>query len=494
MGQNIYQLKVTLSHSQPPIWRCLQVKGDTTLEELHDVLQAAMGWSNSHLHVFRAGRISYGEPDPHFPDDTINERKIRLDKIVTEGDTFIYEYDFGDSWEHEIKVEKILSAESGASYPVCLAGECACPPEDCGGIPGYDYLLEALSDPANPKYTELLEWIDEDFDPEAFDLDAVNAALGSGEIDSILPPPVYSDEQLAQLDSEELLDLMIDDEDRVPRNVIDECACRGDEMVGLLSELLADDDIWSGECELGEWWLLLHAVMILGLIPSERAGLLLIDFMRRMSDAEEDSLQEWLAGYWPALFQNKSETVVSPMRELCQDRSVDWFIRANAIDVVVADTKRNGESALEQAIDWLAGIAAEEREDWELRLSAGYVLLCFPRTRHRALLDDLVSRQPERVVYFSADEVQKAYLEMKDQPEWECFKNPWQFYDPEAIEKRQQRWEEEIIANESGEWEEDDWDFDADVFTPYMREIPKTGRNDPCPCGSGKKYKKCCLQ
>lgn len=491
MSQNIYQIKVTLYHSHPPIWRRIQIKGDIKLEKLHDVLQIAMGWSNSHLHVFRVGRISYGEPDPHFPDDTIDERDIRLDKIVTKGDTFIYEYDFGDSWEHEIKVEKILSVESGTHYPVCLAGERACPPEDCGGFPGYDRLLEALSDPVNPKYTELLEWIDEDFDPEIFDLDAVNVALSSSETDLIPPAPIYADEQLASLDSVALLELMIHDEDRVPRNVIDECARRGDGMVELLNDLLSDADNWNGEATLGEWWRLLHAVMILGLMPSARAGLLLIDFMQSMSRAEDDGLQDWLSGYWPALFQNKPETVFSPLRDLCEDRSLDWYIRVNATDAVIAAAQYRSESALEHALDWLASISADEQEDWDLRLCCGNTLLNFPRARHRALLDDLAAQQSGWGLHFSADEVQKAYREIKDQPEWERFKNPWQFYDAEAIEHRRQRWEQEILADQE---KEDNWIGADDAWASYIREIPKVGRNDPCPCGSGKKYKKCCLQ
>lgn len=311
----------------------------------------------------------------------------------------------------------------------------------------------------------------------------------------VIPPvPVYADEELAGLDSDELLELMIDDEDRVPRNVIDECARRGDEMVELLSEFLTGDDNWNGEAELGEWWLLLHAVMILGLISSERAGSLLVEFMRRMSRAEAEDLQDWLAGYWPALFQNKPEAVFAPLRELCHDRSLDWYIRANAISAVIAAAQRHGESAFEQALDWLAGIAADEQEDWDLRLCSGNTLLDFPRARNRALLDDLAARQSGLGAHFSAGEVQKAYTEMNDQPEWERFKNPWQFYDPEAIETRRQRWEKELIASESDASNEDDWDFEEDVVTTYVREAPKTGRNDPCPCGSGKKYKKCCLQ
>jgi len=230
------------------------------------------------------------------------------------------------------------------------------------------------------------------------------------------------------------------------------------------------------------------------LIPSARAGLLLIDFMRSMSHADDHDLLDWLAGYWPAFFQNKPETVFSSLRDLCEDRSLDWYIRANATDAVIAAAQHRSESALEHALDWLARIAADEQEDWDLRLCCGNTLLNFPRARNRALLDDLAVRQSGWGVHFSADEVQKIYREMNEQPEWERFKNPWQFYDPEAIEHRRQRWSAETMVNKQDELDEADWIGADDVWAPYIREIPKIGRNDPCPCGSGKKYKKCCLQ
>ena len=175
---NIYQIKVTLKHT-PPIWRRIQVAADTKLGKLHHILQAAMGWTDSHLHAFRAGRTSYGVPDPDFPDDMEmeNERNVRLDRITAEGDTLIYEYDFGDGWEHELKIEKVLKAEPKTRYPVCLAGKRACPPEDCGGPWGYEHLLEVLRDPKHEEHDEMLEWAGPDVDPEAFDLGEVNRAF-----------------------------------------------------------------------------------------------------------------------------------------------------------------------------------------------------------------------------------------------------------------------------------------------------------------------------
>ena len=172
---NIYQIKISLEHIKPRIWRRVLVVGDTKLGKLHDIVQAAMGWDDCHLHEFIIGHDRYGTPDA--PGDLKNEHRITLEKILNQGDKFIYEYDFGDGWRHTLKIEKILPAENGQRYPRCLAGEHACPPEDCGGIPGYMRMLEILNNPGDEEYEEMLEWAGEDFDPEAFDLDAINQAL-----------------------------------------------------------------------------------------------------------------------------------------------------------------------------------------------------------------------------------------------------------------------------------------------------------------------------
>lgn len=136
-----------------------------------------MGWTDSHLHQFIVGPTYYGVPHPEFPDNTRNERSVRLDQVAAEGGTFLYEYDFGDGWLHEIKVEKVLPAEASVRYPRCLAGKRACPPEDCGGIPGYEHLLEVLREPRHEEYEEMREWLPEGFDPEAFGLAESKNAL-----------------------------------------------------------------------------------------------------------------------------------------------------------------------------------------------------------------------------------------------------------------------------------------------------------------------------
>jgi Plasmid pRiA4b ORF-3-like protein len=172
----IYQLKVTLRGSHPPIWRQFQVRGDITLGKLHRVLQAVMGWTNTHLHRFLIRGAQYGIPDESMAlRKTIDEHKHKLRDVVSgQASRFAYEYDFGDGWEHELLVENILPPEEGERYPCCLDGEHACPPEDVGGMAGYEDFLAAINNPRHPEHQEYVEWIGHRFDPEAFDADEVN--------------------------------------------------------------------------------------------------------------------------------------------------------------------------------------------------------------------------------------------------------------------------------------------------------------------------------
>lgn len=175
----LYQLKITLQWSQPAIWRRVVVRANMRLDRLHDVIQIAMGWTNSHLHQFVLGRAFYGEPDPDgFGTETLNEKHYTVtDLTPATKKKFTYEYDFGDGWNHQIKVEKVLPLDAEFKHPVCLAGENACPPEDCGGMGGYYNLLEALADRKHPEHADLKNWIGGEWDPVRFDLDEVNAIL-----------------------------------------------------------------------------------------------------------------------------------------------------------------------------------------------------------------------------------------------------------------------------------------------------------------------------
>ena len=179
---DIYQIKVTLLGTKPPIWRRLLVPADLTLAQLHNVLQIAMGWEDGHMHEFRVGQRRFGQPEPADPfmrmPRTESERTARLSAVLGRtGAKMIYTYDFGDGWEHGIVLEKQLPADPGTTYPLCIDGKLACPPEDCGGIPGFYDLLDALDDPNHERHDELSDWIGEDFDPQAFSVDSVNRKL-----------------------------------------------------------------------------------------------------------------------------------------------------------------------------------------------------------------------------------------------------------------------------------------------------------------------------
>jgi tRNA (cmo5U34)-methyltransferase len=179
----IYQLKISLKGLIPPIWRKIQLQSDVTLPELHRILQIVMGWGNYHPYRFIIDRQTYGE-EPNLK----LARETRLSEVVTAaGSKFIYLYDPADDWQHVVKLEKIVSPQAGTSYPLCLAGQRACPPEECGGIWEYTNLLEILKNPEHPEYREMLEQYGGDFDPEAFNVDRVNKALRLVWLANLLP-------------------------------------------------------------------------------------------------------------------------------------------------------------------------------------------------------------------------------------------------------------------------------------------------------------------
>jgi hypothetical protein len=175
----VYILRITLEIVEPPVWRRVQVPGSITLERLHTVILKTMGWRDVHLHEFEVGGKRYGQPEPDEPQYKVEpEWKLTLRAAApTEGARFRYVYDFGDGWGHEVLVEAIQTHAGPLKYPVCLAGERACPPENCGGAPGYANLLDVLRDRTHPEHQEMFAWVGRGFDPERLDLAAVNRKL-----------------------------------------------------------------------------------------------------------------------------------------------------------------------------------------------------------------------------------------------------------------------------------------------------------------------------
>ena len=182
---SIYQLKIALKHVRPPVWRRVQVPSNIALQDLHLVIQAAMGWENCHLHCFNFGGRQFSAafaPGELLEMEMENEQgKLLSTFIKAPKDCFTYEYDFGDDWEHQVTLEKLLPLDPElpvSYYPLCIAGKRACPPEDCGGPFGYADLLRALADPTHPDHNEMMEWAS-DIDPEAFDPAARSAHIKS---------------------------------------------------------------------------------------------------------------------------------------------------------------------------------------------------------------------------------------------------------------------------------------------------------------------------
>ena len=177
----IYRLKVTLRQVRPTVWRRFQVRSDMTLEQLHWVLQLVIGWTDSHLHQFRVAPATSGRARSAQIVESEDERRIVLAEALRKPkDRLIYEYDFGDGWKHDVELEEVSAVSPHGKFPWVLSGKRACPPEDVGGPWGYANFLEALADPKHPDHEDLAEWCGDPFDPEAFDVNAINRAFHSG--------------------------------------------------------------------------------------------------------------------------------------------------------------------------------------------------------------------------------------------------------------------------------------------------------------------------
>jgi hypothetical protein len=180
ISARLYLLHVRLADIEPAIWRRVTVPGTRTLHALHGVLQAAMGWEDYHLYKFEIGDTRYEPPDPEDRDPAVPDpRAVTLDEVALEqGSRFQYTYDFGDDWHHDLTVEGAVPLPREALLPFCLGGARACPPEDCGGVGGYDELVAALRRPKSGAAREYREWLGRVYDPEELDLAAINVRLG----------------------------------------------------------------------------------------------------------------------------------------------------------------------------------------------------------------------------------------------------------------------------------------------------------------------------
>lgn len=173
----MHVLRVSLRDVEPEVWRRLVVRSETPLPKLAGLLERVMGWGGYHLHMFDVGGILFGVPDED-ADYLINEKAATVKHVLPQpGSSLRWDYDFGDGWEHDVVTESMESPVNGTRYPVCLGGERACPPEDCGGVPGYEDLLRVLGDPSDPEHEHTVSWAPAGFDPAVFDLVAANRSM-----------------------------------------------------------------------------------------------------------------------------------------------------------------------------------------------------------------------------------------------------------------------------------------------------------------------------
>jgi len=173
---NILKLRITIPDIEPEIWREILIKNDITFKKLHEIIQLSFGWTNSHLYNFDVNGILFSMPDKEFENNDLDAKNKITEFLIEKGQKALYTYDFGDYWEHEIEIVDVLKKEKGIRYPKCLDGRRNGPPEDCGGIPGYEDVIDALTSKDKGEYEDLLEWLG-NYDPEKFDIDKINKAI-----------------------------------------------------------------------------------------------------------------------------------------------------------------------------------------------------------------------------------------------------------------------------------------------------------------------------
>lgn len=418
--RSIYQLKVILKGSQPPIWRRFQIASSDDLEDLHIVLQIVMGWENEHLHEFSQGRTRYGLPDEDFPSDILHENDYRIDQVLKkEKDKLIYDYDFGDGWQHEVILEKILPFDTEVILPHCIKGKRACPPEDIGGIGGYEMLLKTLANPSDPDYEETLEWIGGPIDAEYFSVTDVNNIFIEYENDT----------------GQELVTDFEDISDENKFEFLDEF------LLSRIDEDELEEDSDKGILGLSE----LH-----GFFTAIISGPTLIQPSKWLPVVWGDFEPEWET---PEEF----EAVFSLMIEIMN--SIVIPLMSNPKEFEPLYDYRNFKNKTFIIVDeWCEGYVrgiSLENNAWELD-SLDMTILLTP------------------ILAFTSETQWEGHQLSQD--EAENIKKAI----PENARKIHAYW----LAHRSQE------DYSPQ---PVHHSEPKTGRNDPCPCGSGKKYKKCCL-
>lgn len=432
-----YQLRVSLDYSKPEIWRRLRVSSETNLEALHQILQIAMGWEGYHLHEFVHNKRHYGPMVEEFSSNVEDEFDYKLgDLLKREGDHLAYLYDFGDSWEHQLLLEKITPQRKGDDIAKCTTGSRACPPEDVGGIPGYERLLAILQKPGHEEYEETLEWLGDDYDPRAFDKAAINNDLEY----------LYNQQEIAEKfgDVIDELDMTSDDEEPSDTDIqlIERYFPAGgqvgskqpsyDSLHGYLTAIVCAPEFIP---PVG-WMVNLYENYPFEKVPGQEFTPLMLALFRLHNQIAIAHAED--SPYWPEPCDLETSPIGTTATELWCDgflhgfffNEEGWFdLHDDAI-----------EEEIGSCLAIIGVLATRENDDKILP----------PK--------ELIER-----LEIAQNYLRSAVLSLYDLARSEHYAHLTEFSD-------------------------DDW-----PIAPPPVVSNKIGRNEPCPCGSGLKYKKCCI-
>ena len=494
----IFQMKLTLDEIEPAIWRRIQTH-NCSLADLHEIIQSCMGWEDEHMYAFEIGTDQYtdlgrGAESCAFKDS----RSVRLSDLVEQGDTcFAYEYDFGDSWRHTIELEGTLPAEKDVRYPRCVDGSRACPPEDCGGIYGYYECLEASVNPDKQEYDERLHWLGDDFDPEHFSTDEVNQELLR------VRRWIGQHPQLHEASARFSVGDRIHAKRGVAHSQYPDIPLGG--WVGTVAEIA-----WLVPIGYTVYWTeeTLAAAHPVYAKRCRRDGFEPETCWLDEGEMEADSVGQ------PIELEQPTNLVVTPLSAEDQDDRVRMVFGLTSDDPL----PEVSDEAIRQYLDYLKPRLAFpfEAQYWpeltqcpnanKLGTVVGFAspspidtirgLLC------EVLDEDITEQVALTNLELAEDDPNCQYVD--DYQYWLWDAQPLADEEEEYFSDDDNDDEEEDASWGDSEEEGDQENFGPRLFgdfdnqasgpQPFRREQPPVGRNDPCPCGSGKKFKKCCLK
>ncbi len=513
-------MKISLEEIEPEIWRRIQTP-DCSLDELHIIIQRCMGWDDDHMHAFEIRGRDYTVLEPGIDRHAFRDsRRLRLSKLAQQGEhSFVYEYDFGDSWRHLIEIEDTLPAAENTRYPRCVDGGRACPPEDCGGTWGYYELFEALAHPDDEQYAERLEWLGDDFDPEKFSVEEVNRELVR--LRGWLGQHPRWRRQSSQFAE--------GDRVRVKRGVVHsqyrDLPLGG--WIGIVEEIawlipVSYEVRWTPET--------LAAAHPVYAKRCRRDDLELEMHWLDEAELEPDSAEQ------PLEMEHPTNLVVRPLAADDPDDRIRMSFGLTSDDPLPTRNEETDARYLEhlrgrlvfpfEAISWFK---SEDGDYGQRTLTVAAFASPSPTDPDRGILCEVRGEQePEQIAlanmlledhhpnsqevldykYWVEDVQDSAGEDEEDDEYWEGEDDEYldedadedEDYDEEEYDEEDYD-EEDYDDSEEYEYEDEDSgprfagedDEEPPGPQPIRRDQPPVGRNDPCPCGSGRKFKKCCL-